>query len=441
MIRWQPGYIYPPVWEPPHYALGPLHALFFAAIAVAVGLLAYRRPSLGIGALIVCAPFAEARYLFGTSITVSKAALVGFVIALILHRTSLRVLAENPVRALLLAFGAILAAIVLSGLHAAHLDAVAREFLKWIEYTAVFAAVVVGFAYDPDDRPVWTALIAIGLFEVVAAVHELLFGATSGVRIAGNPIPRVAGTLEGPNQFAAWLNLLLPVLFARMLADRNPWLIAAVGLCSVAEVATLSRSGIVAAVAAGAVVLIVTRPSRRVGLSFAAGAAVVAAILVAIGLSIGIEARFFSVAEVPQQDHLGTRAILWTAALELWRMSPLVGVGAGNFEFDLGMVGHPEVQTHANSLYLQALSEMGLVGLAATLYLIWATIATFARSFSRRPLLIGVFAGNIALALHQIFDYLWFFPKVGIFWAILLAIGVVEVLAARDDVGPVPEAT
>jgi hypothetical protein len=73
--------------------------------------------------------------------------------------------------------------------------------------------------------------------------------------------------------------------------------------------------------------------------------------------------------------------------------------------------------------------------------MIWTVIATFARSFSRRPILIGVFAANIALALHQIFDYMWFYPKVGIFWAILLAIGVVEVLAARNDVGHVPEAT
>ena len=73
-------------------------------------------------------------------------------------------------------------------------------------------------------------MIAIGLFEVAAAVHELLFGAASGVVIAGHDIPRVAGTLEGPNQFAAWLNLLLPVLFARMLTDRNPWLIPAVAL-------------------------------------------------------------------------------------------------------------------------------------------------------------------------------------------------------------------
>jgi len=441
MIRWQPGFVYPPVWEPPHYALGPLHALFFAALALAVGLLTYRRPALGVGALILCAPFAEARYIFGTSITVSKAALLGFIIALVVHRTSLRVLGERPVRALLLAFAAILAAIVLSALHAAHEDAVGRELLKWIGYTVLFATVVVGFAYDPDDRPIWTALIAIGLFEVAAAVHELLFGAASGVMIAGHNLPRVAGTLEGPNQFAGWLNLLLPVLFARMLTDRNPWLIASVALCAVTEVATLSRSGIVAGVVAAVVVLIVTRPSRRVGFGFAAGAVVVAAILITAGLSIGLEARFFSLAEVPQPDHLGTRAILWAAALDLWRSSPLVGIGAGNFEFDLGMVGHPEVHTHANSLYLQALSETGLVGFAATLYLIWTVIATYARSFSRRPLVIGIFAANIALALHQVFDYLWFFPKVGIFWAILLGIGVVEVLAARDDVGPVPEAT
>ena len=226
-----------------------------------------------------------------------------------------------------------------------------------------------------------------------------------------------------------------------MLTDRNPWLIASVSLCAIAEAATLSRSGIVAAVVAGIVVLIVTRPSRRVGLGFAAGAVVVAGVLVTLGLAVGLEARFFSVAEVPQPDHLGTRAILWAAALDLWRMSPVVGLGAGNFEFDVGMVGHPEVRTHANSLYLQALSETGLAGLAATLFLIWTVIATFARSFSRRPLLIGVFAANIALALHQVFDYMWFFPKVGVFWAILLAIGVVEVLAARNDVGPVPEAT
>ncbi len=439
MIRWQPGYVYPPVFYPPHYTLGPLHALFFVAILIAVALLTYRRPALGVGALIVCAPFADARYFMGTSITVPKAALVGFVIALIVRRVPLAFFRERPVRMLLLAFAGVLAAIAISALAATHRDAVAREWLKWFEYALTFAAVIAGFASDPDDRPVWTALIAIGFFEFFEAVFQLFTGAASGVFVGGHNVPRVAGSLEGPNQFAGWLNLLLPVLFARLLTDRNPWLVGSVVLCTIAEAATLSRSGIVAAVVGAALVLVVTRPSRQVGFRFAFGGAIVAAILVTLGLSIGLEARFFSLAEVPQPDHLGTRAILWQSALDLWHRSPLVGIGAGNYEFDQAMVGHPEIQTHANSLYLQALSETGLIGFGATLFLIWTVMITFARSYSRRPLIIGIFAANVALALHQVFDYLWFFPKVGSFWAILLAIGVVEVVIARGDAGPVPE--
>ena len=440
MIQWHPGYVYPPVFYPPHYPLDALHAALFALIAVAVGVLTYRRPALGVGVLLFCAPFAEARYAFGTSLTVPKAALIGFVVALVVHRSSLRILAERPVRGLLVAFAVILVAIAVSALHALHQDAVAREFAKWLEYALTFAAVAVGFARDPDDRPVWTALIAIAFVEVAESVSQLLLGATSGVFIRGVGVPRVAGSLEGPNQFAGWLNVLIPVLFARTLVHRNAWLVTALVLGAATEAATLSRSGIVAGLVAAAVVVVVTRPTRGVGLRFGVGAVALVAVLVGLGLAVGLEARFFSLAEVPQQDHLGTRAILWSSALELWRMSPLVGIGAGNFEFDLGMVGHPEVRTHANSVYLQALSEMGLVGLGATLFFIWTTIATFARTFSRRPLVIGIFAANVALALHQVFDYLWFFPKIGVFWSVLLAIAAVELLAARDDVGPLPGA-
>jgi O-antigen ligase len=421
VIRWQPGYVYPPVFYPPHYPLDALHAVFFALVALAVGILAYRRPALGVGFLLVCAPFAEARYAFGTSITVPKAALVGFVVALVFHRSSLRVLAERPVRALLFAFAAVLASIALSALYALHHDAVAREFAKWLEYAVTFAAVVVGFAHDPDDRPVWTALIALAFIESAESVFQLLCGAPAGVFVHGQPVPRVSGSLEGPNQFAGWLNLLVPVLFARTLVHRNPWLVVALVLAAATEAATLSRSGIVAGLVAAAIVVIVTRPSRRDGVRFGLGAVTLVGILIVAGLALGLESRFFTLAEIPQPDHLGTRAILWQSAIDLWRTSPLVGIGAGNFEFDLGIVGHPEVQTHANSVYLQALSELGLVGLAAMVMLIWTSIATFARTFSRRPLVIGMFAAGVALALHQVFDDLWFFPKIGLFWALLLA--------------------
>ena len=438
MLHWQPGYVYPPVFYPPHYALGPKHVLLYFAIAAVVAFLTFRRPALGVGALIVCLPFAEARYAFGTSMTIPKAAFIGFVVALLLHAPSFAILRARPVRLVLAAFGAVLVAIALSSLFALHYGPVLREFGKWLEYAVLFAGVAIAFENDADDRPIWYALIGIAIFESLYGFAQLLIGAPSGVIVNNHVLPRIAGSLEGPNQFAGWLNLVLPVLFARMLLHRNVWLVVAVVLSAAATAFTMSRSGIVAAFVAIAVVVLMSRPPRDVSVRLAGGGAIVLAALIGAALMVGFEWHFFSLAEVPVPNHLGTRAILWSSAIALWQHSPIFGVGAGNFELDLGLVGHPDVRTHANSVYLQFLAETGIAGFCALLFLIYTSIVPFVRRYSRRALVIGIAAANIAIALHQIFDYLWFFPKVGGMWALLLGIGVVELLASRSDAGAIP---
>jgi O-antigen ligase len=438
MLRWQPGYVYPPVFYPPHYALGPLHVLFYIAIAIAVGWLTYRRPALGVGALILCLPFAEARYAFGTSMTIPKAAFIGFVLALLWHRPSLAILRRPPMPLVMSAFGALLVAIALSATFALHEGPVLREFGKWLEYAVLFVTVAVAFDNDADDRPIWWSLIGIAIFESLYGIAQLFTGAPSGVIVQNHILPRIAGSLEGPNQFAGWLNLIFPVLFARALLHRSGWLVVAVALSGAATALTLSRSGIVAGFVGAAVVISMSRPPKSVGLRLAGGGAIVLAVLVGAALMVGFEWHFFTLAEVKVPNHLGTRAILWSSALALWQHSPILGVGAGNFQLDLGLVGHPDVRTHANSVYLQFLAETGVVGFAALLWLIYATIAPFVRRYSRRALVIGFAAANIAIVLHQIFDYLWFFPKVGGVWALLLGVAVAELLASRDDAGAIP---
>ncbi len=126
--------------------------------------------------------------------------------------------------------------------------------------------------------------------------------------------PRVAGSLEGPNQFAGWLNLIFPVLFARTLLHRDVWLVSATVLSAIAMVLTLSRSGIVAGFVGAVVVLVLLRPPKRIGVRLGGGLVLLAVILVGIGLMAGLEARFFSFAEVASPNHLGTRSILWSAA-------------------------------------------------------------------------------------------------------------------------------
>jgi O-antigen ligase len=439
MVHWQPGYVYPPVFNPPHHPLGFLHAILFLAVALVVGYLAYRRPALGVGAMIVCLPFAEARYIFGTSVTIPKAAFIGFVIALLLHHPSLRILNDRVARIMIAAFLFIMLTIALSAISAQHLGQVVRELAKWTEYALTFLVAAIAFDNDPDDRPIWRALIGVAIFESLYAIAQLFIGAPSGVIVHNAVWPRVAGSLEGPNQFAGWLNLVFPVLLARTLSHRNALLFAATILSGIAMILTLSRSGIVAGLVAAAVVLILSRPSREVSVRLATTFAIIVVGLIGLALTAGMEVRFFSLSEVAAPNHLGTRAILWSSAIELWQRSPLIGIGAGNYELELGLVGHPDVHTHANSVYLQTLAETGIAGFVALLFMTYVSIAPFVRRYSRRALVIGVGAANIALALHQIFDYMWFYPKVGGMWCLLLGIGVAELLASRADVGALPQ--
>jgi O-antigen ligase len=342
---------------------------------------------------------------------------------------------------IVIALCAVIGAMVLSGLAAEHRDAVVREVGKWVEYGLLFVAGVIAFSNDPDDRPIWATIAGVTALVAVLALAQEFIGAPAGVFLHGVAYPRIAGPLEGPNQLAGWLGIAIPLLLARVLGHRDGRLVAVLAFAAVVDVLSLSRSGIVAAVVGCAVVVAVSKPPRAVGLRFAGGALTVGAIIVVLGTAVGIESRFFSLAEVPQPDHLGTRAELWKAAIDLWRTSPIVGVGAGNYELELGKVGLPDVRTHANSIYLQSLAETGIIGLVAMLGLVYISIETFARSLVRRPLVIGVLGASVALALHQIFDDMVFFPKVGELWWLVLAIGVVEVVNSRDDARPLEEGT
>jgi O-antigen ligase len=87
----------------------------------------------------------------------------------------------------------------------------------------------------------------------------------------------------------------------------------------------------------------------------------------------------------------------------------------------VGLIG---VRTHANSAYLQALAEGGIPLFLATLWTAVAAVRSLWPRAGATPLLAGIAAASLALGLHQIFDCLTFFPKVGTYWWVLLGIGI-----------------
>lgn len=397
-----------------------------------VGILTRRRPALGVAALVLIAPFALARYVGPTTITLLKAGVVGLLVALAWRRPRLAAFGTPPVRTVLFAFALAFGAIVLSVTNAQHVDAVVREAFKLAEYALLFCAAVLAFANDPDDRPFWWALELVTFLVCCTAVAEYLIGAHSGIFISGRPVPRIAGVLEGPNQLAGWLEITVPVLLARALLHRDALLVGVVIFAALVDVLTFSRAGVFALVVAVFVVLGVMHAPARNAVRIGVVAAVVAALSLAFAFRSGLPEHYFSLDQTIQtSDHLANRAELWHAAIALWHTSPLVGVGAGNYEHDLAAVGLPGVQTHANSLYLQSLAEEGAIGLLATVAQMGILIVVLGRSGVRRPLVVGALAAVIALATHQVFDDLLFFTKVGSTFWLVAGVATAEIAARR----------
>ena len=415
-----------------HVPVDAPSALVYVACAVAVGLMTRRRPALGVAALLVLAPFDFARYVGPTTITTLKSGLLGMLVALAFSRPDLAAFRTLPVRAMLVAFAATLVAIALSALHAQHLGAVLREAFKDGEYLLLFLGAVAAYAADPDDRPFWRTLeIAVALV-CASALLEYVIGAHSGLLVHGTSIPRIAGALEGPNQLAGYLDVALPVLVARALVHRDRVLACVVALAALTDVLTISRSGILGAAIGVVAVLLLLRPFSGAAWRFAGGVALVAALGVVVAVRAGVPSGYFSLDQATQPaDHLANRSQLWHAAVVLWRTSPVVGIGAGNYELDLDEAGLHGVRTHANSIYLQNLAEGGVLGFAATIALFATTIVTLARSGVRRPLVVGALGATVALASHQIFDDLFFFPKVASAYWLVVGVAVAEVAARR----------
>ncbi|MEO9263418.1 MAG: O-antigen ligase family protein [Candidatus Baltobacteraceae bacterium] len=414
--------------------LDPIAAGIFAIAFVLVAIATARRPSYGLAALLFAQPFAWYHYVFGTTITFPKVILIGVIAGLSGTPNIARILREKHLAAIAWPLAAIAVAMGLSVLQAHDRAAVLREVLKAVEYLVLAVTAYVLYRMDGNDDLLKNTFAASAIIVAISALAEELLGAPSGLWMHEHPVPRIAGFLEGPNQLAGYLEIVTATLGAWNIRKRTLSTDVALLLAGCSLILTFSRGGI-AGTAAVAIVLVLI-----------AGRAALRALLpLGIGVicgGIGAEVwafltqsdnvfRFTST----QSDYaggVGNRAELWRAALHFFRASPITGIGAGNYELALNRAGLYGVRTHANSWYLQSLAEGGIVLFAAVVTFLASALRTLWSGVRSNPWTLAAFAATAALALHQIVDYLIFYPKVGGPWILAIAIGVAA-LAPRKQ--------
>jgi O-antigen ligase len=178
----------------------------------------------------------------------------------------------------------------------------------------------------------------------------------------------VFASFAGPNQLAAFLALLLPLLAGSMIDTREFRLRGAALAAGLVALALTESKGGWVALGCGAVTMVALAATRSRGRAVAVGVGVGAAAL-AVGLLLATP-LLSAVARKSHSVHV--RAVYWGATGKMIASAPIAGVGLDNWQEHYfqtkSEVQQESKKTHND--YLQILAETGILGFLAFLAII-----------------------------------------------------------------------
>jgi len=185
----------------------------------------------------------------------------------------------------------------------------------------------------------------------------------------------VGGMFENPNDLATALDLLLPFAVLLTLISRGLARLFYLGCAAVLTIGilvTLSRGGFLGLIASSGVLLWKLGRGRR--LKTTLGAALICGILLAV-LPGGYGARIATIFNT-EEDQTGSAQVrreLMERAASIAIKRPIVGVGMGNFHI------YSIHEQAAHNAYLEIAAELGWMGVAAYLIVIFAPFRSLLR--------------------------------------------------------------
>jgi O-antigen ligase len=333
----------------------------------------------------------------------------------------------------------------------ADIEYVARlEMIQVLMYAFLFFAIVNNLHRPESAQIVSFTMIFLAAGISGYAVYQFL-ARSNHVWNFISPYPgRASGTYISPNDFAGFLEMLLPLAVAYALVGRVKPLVralliyATVGIMAGLAV-TFSRGGWVAATAGLLILLVILFRHRNhrlpaLGLLFVLVVGGTIFVTKYLGTTPSYAERIQKPGAVMQLDW-EMRRDMWGAAVQMWRDHFWWGVGPAHYDYRFREYRPETMQMRpgrAHNDYLNLLADWGTVGgvvvlaglaaFGAGLIKTWKYVRPPENDFSRglgnrAAFFLGAFAGLLALAVHSLVDFNLHIPAnalLGVTWLALL---------------------
>jgi len=296
----------------------------------------------------------------------------------------------------------------LSLLRAENLLKGAKEIFQFVEYLVAAYLVFVGSLREPALRRMSFRMAGV-------ATTLILLLALIQYGVPFFPDFRVAGTFGNSNVLGGFLALTIPVWFGLLACVRRPFFSLWHLVCFAGSAFVLLSGGAAVGVIVAVVLMAALRGARTILL-----AVVVVVVLCLFAwphMPRANSEAFVRSASLYDNDGAPTqRYTEWQAALFMTRENPLLGVGAGNYQDNIGMYyGYLPSPEHAaepdsQNLYLVLSSSCGIPALVFFLGLLLEMTTRAIRGYLTetdpvmKGLLLGATGGIVAFSIACIWS-------------------------------------
>jgi putative inorganic carbon (hco3(-)) transporter len=354
-------------------------------------------------------------------------------------------LVGGSIRKIILIFATIATVSLLASAEGPNTDA-ARSLARWFSYLALFYAASGRLESKEQMQTVIKVILCSGMLVALFGLYQVLAKGYSDLYYYLYPLQedsledwngRITSFLFHFNSLAGYLNLVLALSLAAMVLAKELWVRGAALACHGMALAALyftgSRGGLIAYAAMLLASMYFLKPRRTAFLRVLSAMAVAWALVAVLQLlpsriEVEGESRFQQVDEFTSISRLA----LWNAAGAMFVQHPVLGVGYGNYRslYSDYIPGAAPNELDAHNMYLQMLSETGVIGfLAFSVLLVGLAIAAIKAARNPDPLyrLAGIAMGGalVATLTHGMVDYLFnVSPQFGgLFW-LMMAVGL-----------------